>query len=83
MSQFGDYQSGQNVGHAQVGSFVEQRAKQGEVRLGDILLQPHWNTDYRQLVSRYLAALAEQKAPFPGAGGGVIAKSIALVTPRE
>jgi glycosyltransferase involved in cell wall biosynthesis len=60
MSGFGGYQAGANVGHDQVGSFVQQRANQGEIPQGDIPLQPSWRTDYRQLVASYIATLAEQ-----------------------
>ena len=60
MSQFGDYKAGRNVGHAQVESFVQQRASRGEIRQGTIPLQPCWQTDYRQLVTSYLATLAEE-----------------------
>jgi hypothetical protein len=72
MSGFGDYHAGQNMGHAQVGAFVEQRASRGEIPQGRIPLQPHWNADYRQLVSRYIAALTEQRAQLPDAQGGAI-----------
>ena len=62
MSGFGDYKAGENIGHDQVASFVQQRVKRGEIRQGAIPLQPHWKTDYRQLVSSYIATLAEQQA---------------------
>jgi hypothetical protein len=62
MSAFGDLKPGENVGHDQVGAFVQQRAIRGELRQGRIPLQPHWDTDYRQLVSSYIATLAEQRA---------------------
>jgi len=62
MSGFGHYKAGENVGHAQVESFVQQRAKRGEIRQGDIPLQPHWKSNYRQLVAGYLATLAGQPA---------------------
>ncbi len=62
MSGFGRYKAGENVGHDQVEEFVQQRASRGEIRRGHIPLQPYWNTDYRQLVSSHIAALAEQQA---------------------
>lgn len=62
MSAFGDLRPGENVGHEEVGSFVQQRASRGEIRQGHIPLQPGWKTDYRQLVSSYIATLAEQHA---------------------
>jgi len=60
MSGFGHYKPGGNVGHDKVAAFVQQRASRGEIRQGNIPLHPHWNTDYRQLVSSYLATLAEK-----------------------
>ncbi len=63
MSQFGDVKLGENVGHHEVASFVQQRAIRGEIRRGLIPLQPGWKTDYRQLVSSYIATLAEQQVP--------------------
>ncbi len=62
MSGFGSYKAGENVGHDQVEEFVQQRASRGEIHQGHIPLQPRWNTDYRQLVSSHIAALAEQQA---------------------
>ena len=62
MSQFGDYRPGANIGHHEVEEFVQQRASRGELRHGRIPLQPHWNTDYRQLVSSHIATLAEPPA---------------------
>jgi glycosyltransferase involved in cell wall biosynthesis len=62
MSQFGGYKASANVGHEQVESFVQQRVTRGEIRQGHIPLQPHWNTDYRQLVTSTLATLAEPQA---------------------
>jgi hypothetical protein len=61
MSMFGCYEAGGNVGHDQVESFVQQRARRGEIRQGGIPLQPRWKTDYRQLVTGYMAALAGQQ----------------------
>jgi len=61
-SGFGYSQPGDNLGYHEVGEFVRQRANEGQIRHGDILLQPHWTTDYRQLVSDYIASLAEQPA---------------------
>jgi glycosyltransferase involved in cell wall biosynthesis len=63
MSAFGHYKPGGNVGHEKVESFVQQRASRGEIRQGVIPLQPCWKTDYRQLVSSYIATLAEPQAP--------------------
>jgi len=65
MSQFGSYKAGENVGHSQVETFVQQRVKRGEIRQGTIPLQPSWKTDYQQLVSNYLVTLAEQQAQSP------------------
>jgi hypothetical protein len=62
MSAFGYYQAGGNVGHDQVESYVQQRAKRGEIRQGAIPLQPGWKTDYRQLVASHLTTLAEEQA---------------------
>jgi glycosyltransferase involved in cell wall biosynthesis len=62
MSAFGYYRAGGNVGHDKVEAFVQQGASRGEIPQGDIPLQPHWKTDYRQLVSSYLTTLAEQQA---------------------
>jgi len=62
LSAFGDLKPGENVGHHEVGSLVQQRASRGEIRQGHIPLQPHWKTDYRQLVSSSIATLAEQRA---------------------
>lgn len=62
MSQFGDYQAGENIGHAQVESYVQQQAGRGEIRHGAIQLQPGWKCDYRQLVASHLATLAKQQA---------------------
>jgi hypothetical protein len=61
LSQFGDYHPGSNLGHHEVETFVQQRAQRGELRRGRIPLQPHWKTDYRQLVSDYLETLTEQQ----------------------
>jgi glycosyltransferase involved in cell wall biosynthesis len=57
LSQFGDYHPGSNLGHHEVETFVQQRAQRGEIRRGRIPLRPHWKTDYRQLVSSYIATL--------------------------
>jgi glycosyltransferase involved in cell wall biosynthesis len=60
MSQFGGYQAGANVGQDQVGTIIQQRALRGEIPKGEILLQPGWRTDYRQLVASHIATLTEQ-----------------------
>src|SRR6202008_2683832 len=57
LSEFGGLKPGQNGGDAEVTAFVQQRAHRGEIRRGRIPLQPHWKTDYRQLVARYIATL--------------------------
>jgi GR25 family glycosyltransferase involved in LPS biosynthesis/glycosyltransferase involved in cell wall biosynthesis len=62
ISAFGDYHPSANIGHQEVEEFVHQRASQGAIPQGRILLQPHWNTDYRQLASCYIATLAEAEA---------------------
>lgn len=63
MSQFGALKQGENVGHNEVESFVQQRASRGEIPLGDIPLQPSWKVDYRQLASSYVEHVAEKEAP--------------------
>jgi len=63
MSQFGVLKAGENVGHHEVESFIQQRASRGEIPLGDISLKPNWKTDYRQLVSSYIATLAVEQLP--------------------
>ncbi|MCB0179657.1 MAG: glycosyltransferase [Anaerolineae bacterium] len=63
LSQFGDYCPGSNIGHHQVEAFVRQQARRGEIRQGRITLQPHWRTDYQQLVSNYIATLAAEQVP--------------------
>jgi hypothetical protein len=60
ISEFGPLKQGENVGHHEVDSFVQQRARRGVISRGRIPLQPGWKTDYRQLVSSYIATLAEQ-----------------------
>lgn len=60
MSQFGQYKAGENLGHAQVESFVQRRAQQGKIRQGRIPLNPHWEDDYRQLVANRILISAEQ-----------------------
>ncbi|MEZ4710311.1 MAG: glycosyltransferase family A protein [Caldilineaceae bacterium] len=59
MSGFGNLKPGENVGHQQVETYVQQRASRGEIPKGCIPLQPSWKTDYRRLVSSHIAALAE------------------------
>ncbi len=62
-SAYGSYtKAGENLGHEQAGLFVQQQAMRGEIRLGHIPLQPHWNTDYRQLVNSHRATLGESQA---------------------
>lgn len=51
MSRFGNYKAGANVGHEQVAAFVQQQATRGAILQGTIPLQPHWDTDYGQLVA--------------------------------
>lgn len=63
MSAYGELQLGENVGHHEVETFIQQRAIRGEIPQGHISLQPGWKTDYRQLVESHIAMLAEQKAP--------------------
>ncbi|MBV7332938.1 glycosyltransferase family 2 protein [Chloroflexi bacterium TSY] len=57
MSQFGYYKAGGNVGHDQVESFVQQQVEQGEIRHGEIRLQPQWLVDYQALVNEQLRNL--------------------------
>lgn len=63
MSAYGAYHPGSNIGHHQVEAFVRQQAHRGEIRQGRITLQPHWRTDYQQLVSNYIATLAAEQVP--------------------
>lgn len=65
LSGFGGLKPGENSGDAEVGAYIHKRASRDEIRQGHIPLQPHWNTDYRQLVSSYIATLAEQRALVP------------------
>ncbi|HEY0737766.1 MAG TPA: glycosyltransferase family A protein [Herpetosiphonaceae bacterium] len=62
LSGYGGLKPGENSGDAEVGAYIHTRASRGEIRLGHIPLQPHWTTDYRQVVSSYMATLAEQSA---------------------
>lgn len=55
MSRCGSYKAGENVGHEQVKTFVQQQVARGEIQHGSITLQPHWKTDYRQLVTGAIA----------------------------
>lgn len=57
LSGYGGMRLGQNGGYAEVGSFVRQRARAGEIPRGTVVLEPHWETDYLQLVARQVAAL--------------------------
>lgn len=56
LSGFGDMEAGQNVGYAQVGAAVEQKARSGEIPLGRVALQPHWKQYYPQLIADRLAS---------------------------
>ena len=60
MSGFGQYAAGENVGQNQVEAFVQQRAARGQIRRGTIPLQPHWKSDYRQLVNETIQANADK-----------------------
>ncbi len=62
LSGFGGLKIGENGGNAEVAAYIQQRADRGEIRQERILLQPHWKTDYRQLVSNHIAAVAEPEA---------------------
>ncbi len=62
LSGYGGLKLGENGGDAEVAAYIQQRANQGEIPQGRILLQPGWKTDYRQLVSSSIATLAEQYA---------------------
>lgn len=59
LSGFGGLKYGENSGNAEVAAYIHKRANRGELRQGSIPLQPHWKTDYRQLVSSYMATRAE------------------------
>jgi len=63
LSGFGGLKPGENGGHAEVAAYIQRRANRGEIRQGRIVLQPHWKTDYRQLVSSSLAVLAAASQP--------------------
>lgn len=54
MSAFGEYAAGENVGHNQVEAFINQQVSRGQIRHGTIPLQPHWKSDYRQLVNEIM-----------------------------
>ena len=58
MSGFGGYTAGENVGHNQVEAFVNQQASRGQIQHGTVLLQPHWNSNYQQLVNETIQSLA-------------------------
>ncbi len=60
LSGFGGLKPGKNSGNAEVAAYIQQRADQGTIRQGRILLQPGWNTDYRLLVSSFIATLATE-----------------------
>ncbi len=56
----------------QVTAFVAGQAARGELPLGPVQLQPHWNSDYAALVLAYLAAMPAERRdahveeiPFP------------------
>ena len=61
MSGYGDYDPGENVGHREVEAYVQQSVAAGDVRLGRIDLAPHWQGDYRGLVSAHLKAPAGER----------------------
>lgn len=51
LSGFGDQAAGQNTDHRKVEEFVNRRASHGQIRLGTVPLQPHWKSNYQQLVN--------------------------------
>ena len=57
MSGFGVYQAGENVGHDEVDVYVQQKIEQGKISQGDIFLNPHWKSDYQQVVSDYIKSM--------------------------
>ena len=61
LSGFGGLKPGENSGDAEVAAYIQRRASRGAIRQGRILLRPHWNADYQQLVSQYIQALAENQ----------------------
>lgn len=56
LSGFGIAKPGQNFGYAEFAAKVAQQAERGEIPLGRVALQPHWQHDYPQLIAEYLAA---------------------------
>jgi glycosyltransferase involved in cell wall biosynthesis len=58
MSGFGDYAAGENIGHNQVEAFVNQWASRGQIRQGTVPLQPHWKSNYQQLVNETIQSPA-------------------------
>jgi glycosyltransferase involved in cell wall biosynthesis len=59
LSSFGDVKAGQNVGYAEAAAAVEQKARRGEIPLGRVVLQPHWEQDYPRLIADRLEPRAE------------------------
>ncbi len=57
LSGFGDYVAGRNIGHRQVEDYVNRQASTGKIPLGTVPLQPHWKTDYRQLVNEIIQTI--------------------------
>jgi glycosyltransferase involved in cell wall biosynthesis len=51
MSGFGRYAAGENIGHGEVEAWVNRQASDGQIRLGTVPLQPHWKSNYQQLVN--------------------------------
>ena len=60
MSGFGNHAAGQNIGHSQVETSVNRQASSGQIPLGTIPLQPHWKTDYQQLVSQTIRSVVSK-----------------------
>jgi hypothetical protein len=54
MSAFDQSETDLNAEQRPVNDYVQVRVEQGEMRLGEISLEPHWRTDYVALVRRYL-----------------------------
>lgn len=68
MSGFSQAIDGPNVGHDQVAAWVKREAQNDEIPLGRVVLQPHWKTDYTQLIADRLAVWRTADAATKGGG---------------
>lgn len=71
LSGFGGLKSGENVGHNEAEFFVRERANRGAVPRGRVPLEPHWNSDYRRLVSDYIQSMQKESTNGDVKGGEV------------